>query len=94
MDIDFKEIVLAILFIGGVKAIKAATEWYKRLLDVEPPKWSLAVFPVAVGLLINVGGVASLGYFAEFGTIAIVASIIMGFVAAFTAMDLYDDRNP
>ncbi|MAE82910.1 MAG: hypothetical protein CMB80_09260 [Flammeovirgaceae bacterium] len=94
MDIDFKEIILAILFVGGVKAIKAATEWFKRLFTIEAPKWSLAIFPIAVGLLINVGGVAGLGYFQEFGTIAIVASIIMGFIAAFTAMDLYDDRNP
>lgn len=91
MELDFKEIVAGLLFLGGTKAIQAAVEWCKRIGEL--PKWSLAILPVVFGLLINVGGIGALGYFKEYGTIAIVASIIMGFVSGFAAMGLYDDRK-
>lgn len=90
MDFDFKAIVTALIFFGGIKAIQAAVEWCKTIGKI--PNWGLAVLPVFFGLLINVGGIAALGYFQEFGTIAIIASIIMGFVSGFAAMGLYDDR--
>ena len=90
MNLDFKEIVAGFLFFGGIKAIQAAVEWCKRFGEL--PKWALALLPVVFGLLINVGGVFALGLVSEHGTIAIVASIIMGIVSAFAAMGLYDDR--
>ena len=90
MELNFREIIAAILFFGGTKAIQAAVEWCKRFGEL--PKWALALLPVVFGLLINVGGVFALGLVNEYGTIAIVASIIMGIVSAFAAMGLYDDR--
>lgn len=95
MEINFREIILTILFFGGIKAIQAATEWVKRFWPngFIPPKWVLALTPVVFGLLINVGGIAVLGYFKEYGAMAIGASIIMGFLSAFSSMGLYDDRK-
>ena len=93
MEIDFKLVITTLIFFGGVKAIQAAVEWCKRLSVKELPKWSLALLPVFFGLLINVGGCWTLGYFQEFGTVAIVASVIMGILAAFTSMGLYDDKQ-
>lgn len=91
MEFDFRLIVVSFIFFGGVKAIEAAIEWIKRMADL--PKWALGLIPVGFGLLINVGGIAALGYFSSHGIIAIVASIIMGFIAGFAAMGLYDDRS-
>lgn len=95
MDLEyFKLVITAIIFAGGIKAIQAAVEWCKRLSVKELPKWSLALLPVFFGLLINVGGLWTLGYFQEFGRVAIAASIIIGVVAGFMAMGLYDDKQP
>lgn len=88
-DLDFRAVIIAILFFGGSKAITAATEWFKKIFP-NMQDWTKALIPVLVGLVINIGGVASLGYFQEYGTIAIVASIIMGFISGFYAMGIYD----
>jgi len=92
MDFEtLKAVITGLLFFGGIKAIQAAVEWCKTFGTL--PKWALALLPVVFGLLINVGGCWTLGYFQEFGRIAVVASIIMGFVSGFAAMSLYDDRQ-
>lgn len=90
---DYKALIAGLLFTGGVPAIIGAVEWVKRFFESAPPKWVLAVTPLLFGLAINVGGAAALGYFKEFGVIAIAGSIIAGFVAGYGAMGIYDIKS-
>lgn len=94
MEFDFRAIIAGLIFFKGIDSIVSATEWVKRFFELGVhPRWLLAVTPVAIGLIINIAGVAALGYYHSHGALAVVASIVMGFTAGFAAMNKYDDRT-
>lgn len=92
MEFDFRAIIAGLIFFKGIDSIVSATEWVKRLFEEPHQRWLLAVTPVAIGLIINIGGVAALGYYHSHGALAVVASIVMGFTAGFAAMNKFDER--
>ncbi len=90
MEIDFNAIIAGFIFFGGAKAIQAAVEWCKRLGNI--PNWGLAILPVFFGLVINLCGMYALGYVA-LGFKAVFVFSLMGILAGFMAMGLYDDKQ-